>query len=177
VGYLHVCMSMLSISKYVKRMARIVKPYCRAIAKFRSITRLPGGLQVFVRNMLSLFKSQESRDFEKAMDYLECSRTLMGSAIETHRAIVENHSEDFTELQELAAVVKTADAFLKKNVESISRKFGVWQLQMQLLEPERYRKIERIVNNAEKNMRIAREKAIHINHWVRFERPVILPFS
>ncbi len=127
--------------------------------------------------MLSLFKSQESRDFEKAMDYLECSRTLMGSAIETHRAIVENHSENSRELQELAAVVKPADAFLKNNLEFISKRFDAWRLQMQLLEPERYRKIERIVNNAEKNIRIAREKAIHINHWVRFDLPVIVRFS
>lgn len=132
---------------------------------------------MFARNMLSLFKSQESRDFEKAMDYLECSRTLMGSAIETHRAIVENHSEDFRELQELAAVVKPADAFLKKNLQPISKGFGVWKLQMQLLEPVRYRKIERIVNNAEMNIRIAREKAIHINHWVQFDMLVIFPFS
>lgn len=101
----------------------------------------------------------------------------MGSAIETHRAIVENHSEDFRELQELAAAVRQADVFLKKNLESVIKRFEAWKLQMQLLEPERYRKIERIANNAEKNIRIAREKAIHINHWVRFDMSVIFPFS
>ena len=119
--------------------------------------------------MLSLFKSQELRDFEKAMDFLDCSRTLMASAIETHRAIVEYHGDDFTELLALAAVVKPADAFLKKNLQSISNKIEVWKLHMLLQEPERYRKIERIINNAEKNITAAREKAVHIDHWVRFD--------
>lgn len=119
--------------------------------------------------MLSLFKSQELKDFEKAMDFLDCSRTLMASAIETHRAIVEYRGDDFTELLALAAVVKPADAFLKKNLQSISNKVEVWKLHMLLREPERYRKIERIINNAEKNITAAREKAIHIDHWMRFD--------
>ena len=126
--------------------------------------------------MLSLFKSQESRDFDKAMDYLDCSRTLMSSAIETHRAILENTGDDYRELQQLVQIIKPADAFLKKNLESISEKLETWKLHMQLLEPERYRKIERIVNNAEKNIRVAREKAVHINHWVQFEISVVSPF-
>jgi hypothetical protein len=118
--------------------------------------------------MLSFFKSQESKDFDKAMDFLDCSRTLMGSAIETHRAIVENQSDDFRQLLALAAVVKPADAFLKTNLETVSQRVEAWKLHMQLHEPERYVRIERIVNNAERNIRAAREKAIHIDHWVRF---------
>lgn len=93
----------------------------------------------------------------------------MGSAIETHRTIVENHSDEFGELLALAAVVRTADVFLKKNLECISNKIAQWKLQMQLYEPERYRKIERIVNNAEKNIAVAREKAVHIDHWVHID--------
>lgn len=159
--------------KHVKPMARIVKPNCCAIAKFLSIAPIPGFFQIADRTMLSLFKSQESKDFEKAMGFLECSRTLMGSAIETHRAIEEKHSDDLGELLALAAVVKPVDAFLKKNLESISKKIEVWKSYMQLHEPERYRKIERIVNNAEKNIRTAKEKAIHIDHWVRFDKSII----
>mgnify|MGYP001818041832 FL=1 len=120
--------------------------------------------------MLSFFKSQESRDFDMAMDYLECSRTLMSSAIETHRAILDNQSDDFVVLLELAAVVRPTDEFLKKNIEHISKKLESWKLYMLLENPDRYRKVERIVMNAEKNIRLAREKAIHIDHWVRFDR-------
>ena len=127
--------------------------------------------------MLSLFKSQELRDFEKAMDLLDCSRTLMASAIETHRTIVEYHGDDFTELLALAAVVKPADAFLKKNLQSISNKIEAWKLHMIVRAPERYRKIERIINNAEKNITLAREKAIHIDHWVRFDISINAMFS
>jgi len=123
--------------------------------------------------MLSFFKSQASKDFEKAMDYLECSRTLMSCAIETHRSIEEIVIEDIEELQVLAGVIKQADAFLKKNMEPVSNKFEAWGLQMLLQEPERFSRIERIVNNAEKNMNIAKKKAIHIEHWVRFDMPVI----
>ena len=93
----------------------------------------------------------------------------MVSAIETHRTIVEYHGSDFTELLALAAVVKPADAFLKKNLESISNKIEAWKLHMLLREPERYRKIEHIVINAEKNITMARQKAIHINYWVQFD--------
>jgi len=119
--------------------------------------------------MLALFKSHESRDFEKAMDFLECSRTLMGNAIETHRAILENDGGDAADLHELAAVVKPVDTFLRKNLESISMKIELWKLYMQLKQPERYRRIKRILSNAEKNMQLAREKAVHINHWVQFD--------
>jgi hypothetical protein len=127
--------------------------------------------------MLSLFKSQESKDFEKAMDFLECSRTLMGSAIETHRAIEENHSDEFSELLALAAVVKPSHAFLKQNLDSISKRIEAWKIYMQLRQPERFWKIERIVNNAEKNIRVAREKTIHIDHWVRIDMSMISLFS
>jgi hypothetical protein len=123
--------------------------------------------------MLALFKSHESRDFEKAMDFLECSRTLMGSAIETHRAIADTLDADVDDMLELSSVVRSADAFLKKNLEAISMKIRMWKLYMQLRQPERYSRIERIINNAEKNMQLAREKAVQISHWVQFEsRPV-----
>lgn len=103
------------------------------------------------------------------MDFLECSRTLMSSAIETHRTIMENQSDDVTRLLALADVVKPADAFLKTNLAAVSEKMKAWKLHMQLHEPERYSRVEHIVNNAEKNIRIARQKAIHINHWVQFD--------
>lgn len=127
--------------------------------------------------MFSLFKSQELKDFEKAMDFLDCSRILMASAIETHRTIVEYHGDDFTELLALAAVIKPADAFLKKNLQSISNKVEAWKFHMLLREPERYSKIEHIVSNAEKNITVAREKAIHIDHWVRFDMSMNSLFS
>ena len=126
---------------------------------------------------MSLFKSQESRDFDKAMDFLDCSRTLMGSAIETHRTIVENQSDEFRQLLALAAVVKPVDTFLKKNLQAVSKKIETWKLHMQLHEPERYRKIERIVINAEKNIRAAREKSVHIDHWVQFDMSIGSQFS
>jgi hypothetical protein len=150
-------------------MARIVKPKYDAVAKFQSITLKPGSYQITVRTMLSYFKSQESRDFEKAMDFLDCSRTLMVSAIETHRTIVESQCSDSRELLALSAIVRPADAFLKNNLESICNKIEAWKLHMLLREPERYRRIEHIVNNAEKNIRAAREKAIHIDYWLRFD--------
>ncbi|MGB5518377.1 MAG: hypothetical protein WBO73_07945, partial [Gammaproteobacteria bacterium] len=118
-----------------------------------------------------------SKDFNKAMDFLECSRTLMSSAIETHRAIEEINGDDVTELLVLASVTRQADAFLKTNLESINRKLETWKLQMQLQAPERFRKIERIVNNAEKNLIIAREKAIDIDHWVRFDKSITSLFG
>jgi hypothetical protein len=96
----------------------------------------------------------------------------MASAIETHRTIVEYHGDDLTELLALAAIVKPADAFLKTNLEAISNTIEAWKFHMLLREPERYRKVEHIVNNAEKNIRMAREKAIHIDHWVRFDTSI-----
>lgn len=111
------------------------------------------------------------------MDFLECSRTLMSSAIETHRAIEDINGDDVTELLVLASVTRQADAFLKTNLESINRKLAAWKLQMQLQAPERFRKIERIVNNAEKNLIIAREKAIDIDHWVRFDKSITSLFG
>lgn len=111
------------------------------------------------------------------MDFLDCSRTLMGSAIETHRTITEHDGDELGELLALAAVVKPADAFLKKNLGSITRKIEAWKLYMQLSEPDRYSKVERIVNNAEKNLRVAREKAVHIEHWVRFDTSIGSLFS
>ena len=93
----------------------------------------------------------------------------MSSAIETHRAIRENAEDDFLVQLQLAAVVKPADDFLKSNIATVSKKLESWKLYMQIEQPERYSKIERIVNNAEKNIRLAREKAVHIDHWVRFD--------
>jgi hypothetical protein len=127
--------------------------------------------------MLSFFKSQESRDFEKAMDFLECSRTLMASAIETHRTIDECHGNDLRERLALAAVVRPADAFLKNNLEFINNELEAWKVRMLLREPGRYWKIEHIVKNAEKNLGVAREKAIHIDHWLRFGMSINSLFS
>ena len=91
----------------------------------------------------------------------------MGSAIETHRAITETGDAD--DMLELVSVVSPADTFLNKNIEAISMKIRMWKLYMQLRQPKRYSKIERIINNAEKNMQLAREKAVQISHWVQFE--------
>ena len=122
--------------------------------------------------MLSLFKSPESKDFDKAMDFLECSRTLMSSAIETHRSIVDNHRDDVASLLVLATVARQADGFLKNNLEPINNKLEAWKLHMQLHEPERFSKIARIVKNAEGNMKTARAKAVQIDYWVRFDIPI-----
>lgn len=158
-------------------MARIVKIYCSVIARFRLITHESLCIRVAVGKMLAIFKSQESKDFNKAMDLLECSRTLMSSAIETLRAIEETNNEDPAELLALVATVKLADAFLRQYIGPVSNKISVWKLQMQQYEPVRYRKIERIINNAEKNLRAAREKSIDINYWVQFDRSGLLPLS
>lgn len=101
----------------------------------------------------------------------------MSSAIETHRSILENNSNDFTELLELSMLVRQANVFLKKNLDPVSKKLEDWKILMQLQQPERYIKIERMVKNAEKNIRVAREKAVHIEHWVHFEISVISLFS
>ncbi len=93
----------------------------------------------------------------------------MSNAIETHRAIVEHDSDELVVLLELAAVVRPTDEFLKKNLEHVSDQLDSWKLQMQLEQPDRYRNIERIINNAEKNMRVAREKTLHIDHWLQFD--------
>jgi hypothetical protein len=158
-------------------MAPIVKLLRRVIARFRTITLVYFRTQVAVGTMLAIFKSQESKDFEKAMDLLDCSRTLMSSAIETHRAIEECDSGDLVELLALIAVVKPANRFLQKNIEPVSKKITEWKLRMQQLEPCRYSKIERIINNAEKNLSVARKKLIDINYWIRFGRPCLLPVS
>lgn len=151
-------------------MARFVKLYCSVFARFRLFTHVYLWTRVAVGKMLAIFKSQESKDFEKAMDLLDCSRTLMSSAIETVRAIEETNSDDLAELLTLLAIVKSADAFLRKNIGPVSNKISVWKLQMQQEEPDRYRKIKRIINNAEKNLTAAREKSIDINYWVQFDR-------
>jgi len=155
-------------------MARIVKLYSSVIARFRLITHEYLWIRVAVVKMLAIFKSQESKDFEKAMDLLECSRTLMSSAIETLRSIEETNSGDLAELLTLVAIVKSTDVFLRKNIGPVSNKISVWKLQMQQYEPDRYRNIERIINNAEKNLRAAREKSIDISYWVQFDRSGLL---
>jgi len=98
----------------------------------------------------------------------------MSIAIETHRSIEEFNSVNVEELLVLAGAARQADNFLKNYLESINNKLEAWKLHMQLQQPERFRKIERIVNNAEKNLTIAREKAVHINHWVRFDMSTAL---
>lgn len=108
------------------------------------------------------------------MGYLDCSRTLMSSAIETHRAIQEYCSDDLRALLELAVVVRSTDGFLKNNIEPVCTRLVSWKQHMQLEQPRRYGEIERIVANAEKNIRYAREKAVHIDHWLRFEMPASL---
>ena len=96
----------------------------------------------------------------------------MSSAIETRRTIMENHSEDFLVILELAAAVRPADRFLKENLDAVSKKLQSWKLYMQLEKPQRYRKVERIVKNAEKNINLAREKAIDIDHWLHIDLPL-----
>ena len=106
------------------------------------------------------------------MDFLDCSRTLMSSAIETRRTIMENHSEDFLVILELAAAVRPADRVLKQNLDAVSKKLQSWKLYMQLEKPQRYRKVERIVKNEEKNINLAREIAIDIVHWLHIDLPL-----
>ncbi len=93
----------------------------------------------------------------------------MGSAIETHRAITESDDSGMRARLELGAVVRPAHEFLTQHLEPVSNRLVAWKLYMQMEHPNRYRKIERIVVNAEKNIHLAREKAVHIDHWVRFD--------
>jgi hypothetical protein len=156
-------------------MARIVKLLRCVIVKFRPVTFAYFRIQVAVGTMLVFFKSQESKDFDKAMDLLECSRTLMSSAIETCRAIEETDNDDPIELLTLIAVVKPVDNFLQKNIDPVCKKITDWKLRLQQHEPDRYRKIERVINNAEKNLCSARKQSIDISYWLRFGRPCLLP--
>jgi hypothetical protein len=156
-------------------MARIVKLLRCVIARFRLTTIAYFRTRVAVGTMLAIFRSQESKDFDKAMDLLECSRTLMSSAIETHRAIEEADSDDLVELLTLIAVVRPVNNFLQKHIDPVSKKITDWKLRMQQDEPDRYRKIERVISNAEKNLCAARRKSIDIHYWMRFGRPCLLP--
>ena len=115
---------------------------------------------------INLFKSQEAKDFDRAMDFLECSRTLMSCAIEAHRAIEEYSNGDFAELLQLIAAVKPADDFLKKNLNVIDGGFNDWCIKLSDANQQRYQKIERMINNTSKNFITAREKALQIDHWV-----------
>ena len=90
----------------------------------------------------------------------------MGSAIETHRAIVEGQADEVDDLLALVDVVRPSSAFLRSNIEPVSQRIEAWKLYMQRQQPERYRKIARIVNNAEKNIRVAAEKAGYIDYWI-----------
>ena len=123
--------------------------------------------------MFSIFKSQELKDFQRAMDFLECSRTLMGSAIETHRQIEEAKINDFSDLLQLGSIVKPSDSFLKRNLAETMSRFNEWKQVLIDEGGERMHKIERIVRNAEKNMEIAMEKSMHIDRWIREDMSVV----
>ena len=123
--------------------------------------------------MFSFFKSQELKDFQRAMDFLECSRTLMSSAIETHRQIEEANIEDISEILMLGTIVKPSDSFLKKNLADTMSRFTEWKQALIETGGDRLHKVERIVRNAEKNMEIAMEKSMHIDRWLREDMSVV----
>ncbi len=127
--------------------------------------------------MLNLFKTKETKDFERAMDFLECSRTLMSCTIETHRSIEECDSEDFVSLLKLVGTVKPTDEFLKNNLFKTISRFDDWRLNLLNTNKQRYQHIERIVNNTYKNFIVAREKAHQIDEWVRTDMSVIKMFT
>lgn len=123
--------------------------------------------------MFSIFKSQELKDFQRAMDFLECSRTLMGSAIETHRQIEEANIEDVSDLLMLGMIIKPSDSFLKRNLADTMSRLSEWKKVLVDAGGDRIHKVERIVRNAEKNMEIAMEKSGHIDRWVREDMSVV----
>ena len=123
--------------------------------------------------MFSLFKSQELKDFQRAMDFLECSRTLMGSAIETQRQIEEANIDDIAEILMLGTIVKPSDSFLKKNLAETLSRFTQWKQALIEAGGDRLHKVERIVSNAEKNMEVAVEKSMHIDRWIREDMTVV----
>ena len=123
--------------------------------------------------MFSIFKSQELKDFQRAMDFLECSRTLMGSAIETYRQIEEAEIDDFSDLLQLGSIVKPSDSFLKKNIADTMKRFKEWKQVLIDAGGERIHKVERIIRNAEKNLEVAMEKSIHIDRWIREDMSVV----
>ena len=123
--------------------------------------------------MFSIFKSQELKDFQRAMDFLECSRTLMGSAIETQRQIEEANIDDIAEILMLGTIVKPSDSFLKKNLAETLSRFTQWKQALIEAGGDRLHKVERIVSNAEKNMEVAVEKSVHIDRWIREDMAVV----
>lgn len=123
--------------------------------------------------MFSIFKSQELKDFQRAMDFLECSRTLMGSAIETHRQIEETKIDDIAEILMLGTIVKPSDSFLKKNLADTMSRFMQWKQALIEAGGDRLHKVERIVSNAEKNMEVAVEKSMRIDRWIREDMAVV----
>jgi hypothetical protein len=123
--------------------------------------------------MFSFFKSQELKDFQRAMDFLECSRTLMGSAIETHRQIEEANIDDIAEILLLGTIVKPSDSFLKRNLADTMNRFMQWRQALIDAEDGRLHKVRRIVSNTEKNLEIAMEKSMHIDRWIREDMSVV----
>jgi hypothetical protein len=123
--------------------------------------------------MFSFLKSQELKDFQRAMDFLECSRTLMGSAIETQRQIEEANIKDISEILLLGTIVKPSDSFLKRNLADTMSRFTQWKQALIEAGGDRLHKVERIVSNAEKNMQVAMEKSIHIDRWIREDMSVV----
>ncbi len=116
--------------------------------------------------MFTWFKSQQRKDFERAHDYLESSRILMNSALETSRSIEESNVERYEQLLELIASVTLNAQFLNVHLEPAFRQFGVWEQSLNDASPKRYARVRWLLINTRKNFAAAREHTETINLWM-----------
>jgi hypothetical protein len=127
--------------------------------------------------MFTCFKSQQRKDFDRAQDYLESSRILMNSALETSRSIEESNVERYEQLLELIAAVTLNAQFLNVHLESAFRQFGAWEQSLNDAPPERYARVRRLLINTRKNFAAAREHTEMINLWMENDMVLLALFS
>ena len=116
--------------------------------------------------MSNWFKSHERRDFDRAQDFLDSSRIVMHSAIETTRSINELNVYDNEQLSELITAVFLNARFLNANIDVAIQKFSAWEEALKTSHPERFIKVRRMSTNVKKNFDIASTHSEQINQWI-----------
>jgi hypothetical protein len=112
------------------------------------------------------FKSHERRDFDRAQDFLDSSRIVMNSAIETTRSINELNVYNHEQLSELITTVFLNAHFLNKNLDAAIQKFSAWEEALRTSHPERFIKVRRMSTNVRKNFDVASTHSVVINQWI-----------
>ena len=116
--------------------------------------------------MFYWFKSPERRDFGRARDFLDSSRIVMNSAIETTRSINELNVYSDEQLGELITVVILNARFLNANIETAFQKFSAWEEALKTSHPERFIKVRHMSTNVRKNFELASTHSEQINEWI-----------